>query len=137
VCSAQYGGFLFFFFNFSTHSSCIFRVSLLPVFCSVIWCVPESHHIISRVYICYLFQFVIFLSHDICFCNPWFCAAIISLSISPFRSPLDQNVVYSYFWYTGKSLLCFLLFLYKYFANFVLLCWIPLLFVSLFSLDWF
>jgi hypothetical protein len=81
-----------FFLKIKAHTpSCLLNVFLFPVLRSVIWCVPLSHHIISRVFICYLFLFVIFLSHDIWFCNAWSCAAIISLLVSPFRTPLDSH----------------------------------------------
>ena len=134
------------FFLISAHNlSWLFSVFLLPVFGSVIWCVPVSHHIISRVFICCLFLFEIILSRDIWFCSAWCFAAFTSLSVSPFRSSLDSHLNVSS-WL--KCCLFMLLmhwtsftwlshFFYTYFPNIALMCWIHSLFVSLFSFDWF
>jgi hypothetical protein len=74
-----------------------------------------------------------------------FCVAIISLSVSLFRSPLQSHR------HMSSSLIsCLSLFLtywpriillshfyFKDFRNFAFICWMPSFFASLFSFDWF
>jgi hypothetical protein len=50
--------------------SCLLYIVLLPIMGILIWRVPLSHGIVYRVCICYLFLFVVFLSHGIWFVMP-------------------------------------------------------------------
>ena len=73
---------------------------LLPVLGMVIWCslmsslIADSLHLLN-VSFCNIFMARYWV------CNAWFCAAIISLSVSLFRSPLDNhsNICHYYYYY--------------------------------------
>ena len=75
----------------------------------------------------------------------WSCAAIISLSVFSFRSPLDNQRNVSASLIICLSILviywpCITLlsnFFFKNYPNFAFMCWMPFFFASLFSFDWF
>ena len=112
VCSYLILAFLF---NFSTHTIMCLHCFSFASICLGYMCVPVSHRIISRLCICCLFLFEICLSHDIWFCNACYCAAMISLSISPFRSSSRNQ------WNVPSWLNCCLFILLMHWTSFTLL----------------
>jgi hypothetical protein len=77
----------------SAHAvSCLsLRIVLLLILDMPIWSVPLSHQTVYSLHllsdsVCDIFFVAWYLVW-----NSWSCAAIISLSVSPFRSPLDSH----------------------------------------------
>jgi len=80
--------------QFSVVEHTLYHISLcivlLPILGMMIRCVPLCHQIVYSLYLLY------FSVCNICavrylVCNARSCAAIVSLSVSPFNSPLDRR----------------------------------------------
>ena len=63
---------------------------LLPILDVPLWCVPLSHQTVYCLHLLSVSVCNIFVAWYLV-CNAWSCAAIISLPVSPFRSPLDSH----------------------------------------------